>query len=108
MAASMVDGVPPSVGCRRQHVGEGDLGPVVECRLRGASQEEVRLPIVRNPPVPSAFSDRTASTGSCLTTRVLAQANGSVRVEENTTLDISVSCAKPSSSDVAAKPDINW
>jgi hypothetical protein len=38
---------------------------------------------------------------------VLTHANGFVSVEENTTLDISVSCAKLGSSDVAAKSDIN-
>src|SRR5256885_17006412 len=70
-------------------------------------RHKVRLPIVRNPRVLSAFSDRTASTGSSPTKRVLAHANGSLRVEENTILDIAVSCAKVSSSDVGAKPDIN-
>jgi hypothetical protein len=37
----------------------------------------------------------------------LTHANGFVSVEENTTLDILVSCAKLGSSDVAAKSDIN-
>jgi hypothetical protein len=69
-------------------------------------RHRVRLPIVRGPRVPSAFSDRTASTGSSRTRRVLAHANGSSRVEANTTLDASVSCVRRSSSDAAAKPDI--
>ena len=38
---------------------------------------------------------------------MLAHANGFFKVEENTTLDISVSCAKLGSSEVAAKSDIN-
>ena len=62
---------------------------------------------MRNGWAPPSFIDRTASTGSCSTRRVLAHANGSFRVEEKTTLDISVSCAKLGSSDVAAKSDIN-
>jgi hypothetical protein len=56
---------------------------------------------------PSSFIDRTASTGSRSTKRVFAHANGFFSVEENTTLDSSVSCAKLGSSDVAAKSDIN-
>src|SRR5256885_16323738 len=67
-------------------------------------RHKVRLPIVRNPPVLSAFSDRTASTGSSSTKRVLAHANGSLRVEEKTTLDISVSWAKLSEAGGDANP----
>ena len=67
----------------------------------------MRLPIVRNERVPFSFIDRTASTGFWSTKRVLAHANGSFRVEENTTLDISVSSARLESSDVAAKFDIS-
>ena len=62
---------------------------------------------MRNERAPSSFIDMTASTGSWSTRRVLAHANGSFRVEENTTLDIWVSCSKLESSAVAAKPDIN-
>src|SRR5215213_3363999 len=72
-----------------------------------SERHKVRLPSVRNPRVPVAFIDRTVATGSSATNRVLAHANGSSRVVENTTLDISVSGAKLSSSDAAAKPDIN-
>ena len=56
---------------------------------------------MRNGPAPSSFIDRTASTGSWSTKRVLAHANGFFSVEENATLDISVSCARLGSSDVA-------
>src|SRR3990170_8711053 len=70
-------------------------------------RHKLRLPIVRNGRPPSSFIDRTASTGSWSTKRVLAHAKGFFRVEENTTLDIAVSCAKLGSSDVAAKSDIN-
>src|SRR5664279_1733717 len=70
-------------------------------------RHKVRLPIVRNGQPPSSFIDRTASTASWSTKRVLAHRNGLFSVEENTTLDISVSCAKLGSSDAAAKSDIN-
>jgi hypothetical protein len=83
---------------------------VLTAARRPASSNDrhnVRLPIVRNGRAPSSFIDRTASTGSRSTKRVFAHANGFFSVEENTTLDISVSCAKLGSSDVAAKSDIN-
>jgi hypothetical protein len=52
------------------------------------------------------FSDRTASTGSSRTSRVLAHSRGSVRLEEKTTLGAAVSSERPSSPE-AAKPDIS-
>ena len=50
----------------------------------------------------------TVSTASPLTSSVLAHESGSSNVEENTTLGIAVSAARPGSSGIsAANPDIN-
>jgi hypothetical protein len=54
----------------------------------------------------SSFIARTASTASPVTSRVLAHASGSVRVEEKTTFDTPVSASTPSSP-LAAKADIS-
>src|SRR6478609_10996970 len=66
-----------------------------------------RLPTVRNEGPSSSFIARTASTGSSSIKRLLVHANGSFRVEENTSFDILVSSAKLGSSEVTAKSDIN-
>src|SRR6478735_9532701 len=70
-------------------------------------RHNVKLPIVRIGPLSFSFIVRTACTASPSIKRVLAHANGFSSVEENTTLDVLVSCAKLGSSEVVAKSDIN-
>jgi hypothetical protein len=81
-----------------------------------SDRHRVRLPSVVIGLVPSCFIASTALTASPVTSRVLAQDNGSFSVEENTTLDALESSAIESSSSVvspdsdgavSANPDIN-
>ena len=66
------------------------------------------LPTVRSGRGSRRFMSCTASTASPSTSSVLAHASGLSKVEENTTLGVSVIAARPGSSGMsAAYPDIS-
>ena len=72
-----------------------------------SDRHRLTLPSVRRGRVSRRFMSRTASTASPSISSVLAHSSGSLSVEENTTLGISVMPAMPGSSGIwAANPCI--